>query len=214
MKKKFSSLILIVIGIFIIFWGISGGIIGNFLMPIVGIFLILIGISLFVKMKRWYWIAIILFIILIAYFILLLFIPPAPPLMNPQEALTKACMMLIKGDCDVSTDSISVGDFDADKNGIENDSGDTLFALCKNYYDLKTDSECKKMCGCSLCSQNNSLLCDRSCNSDDDCELSCGCGCISKSEECRYAGIVCEAPGPYEECKCVNNECKYFNPPP
>jgi len=66
----------------------------------------------------------------------------------------------------------------------------------------------------SLCSQGNSSLCDISCKSDDDCILTCGCGCISKSEECRFAGMLCEAPGPYEECQCINNKCKYFNLPP
>ena len=66
----------------------------------------------------------------------------------------------------------------------------------------------------SLCSQDDNLMCDRMCNTDEDCHLSCGCGCISKSEECTYAGVLCEAPGPYEGCRCVDNECEYFNSPP
>lgn len=139
-----------------------------------------------------------------------------PRFITIEHAKAYGCSTLMKNPnaCDeVPTTSIIIENFDADGDG-KKDSADTFFALCKYHLGIDTDSECKKLCGCSFCSQDNSLLCDRSCNSDNDCELSCGCGCISNSEECIYAGIVCEAPGPYEECKCVNNECKYFNPPP
>jgi hypothetical protein len=73
MNKKYQGLILLVVGILIIIWGFSGGTIGTFLFPIIGFFLILIGISFIVKMKRWYWIVIILIIAIILYFLLVLF---------------------------------------------------------------------------------------------------------------------------------------------
>jgi hypothetical protein len=74
--NKVSGLIFIVIGILIILWGFfGGGTIGTLLMPIIGIFLILIGISFLIKMKKWYWIVIIFVIIFIIYFLLVLFIP-------------------------------------------------------------------------------------------------------------------------------------------
>jgi hypothetical protein len=50
--------------------------------------------------------------------------------------------------CKPSTDSIRVKDFDANKNGEINDSGDTLFELCKNYFNKNTDLECKDFCDC------------------------------------------------------------------
>ncbi len=39
-------------------------------------------------------------------------------------------------------------DFDANKDN-KTDSADTLFELCKNYYGVETESQCKMVCGCS-----------------------------------------------------------------
>ena len=67
----------------------------------------------------------------------------------------------------------------------------------------------KKIIKYPLCSQGNSTLCNRNCESDDNCQLTCGCECISKNEDCRFTGILCEAPSPYEKCRCINNKCEY-----
>jgi len=74
---------------------------------------------------------------------------------------------------------------------------------------LEGPFQAKEIIKHSLCSQDNSSLCDRTCESDDDCKLTCGCECISKNEDCRFTGILCEAPSPYEKCRCVNNKCEY-----
>ena len=72
--------------------------------------------------------------------------PESPP--GLETIRDKACNELEKSDCNVSTYSILIKDFDANKDG-KIDSTDTLFELCKNYYGLNTDSDCKNTgCGC------------------------------------------------------------------
>jgi len=106
----------------------------------------------------------ILFLVLIIY--------PVPPMhsgLTLEYAKNNACSILMRdprGCNNVSTDSILVKDFDANKNGILNDaggiawnqntdcgpsatSGDNLATLCLCFYEAKTDSDCKTgVCGC------------------------------------------------------------------
>jgi hypothetical protein len=49
--------------------------------------------------------------------------------------------------CKPSTNSILVKGFDANKDG-NIDNKDTLFELCKNYFNKTTDLECKDFCDC------------------------------------------------------------------
>jgi len=66
-----------------------------------------------------------------------------------QSSTTNACLELTRANCNVPIDSIIIEDFDANKNGYANDADDTLFELCKKYYGIETESECKtKVCGC------------------------------------------------------------------
>ena len=75
-------------------------------------------------------------------------------LLNAEGAKNVACGILIRSNCNISTSSILFDGsikflykFDANKDGIV-DSKDTLFELCKNYYGIETDANCKKLCGC------------------------------------------------------------------
>ena len=70
---------------------------------------------------------------------------------NPEVATRialahEACQGLITTGCNVSSNTIKVN-FDANKDG-KIDSSDTLFELCKNYYDSETDADCKAICSC------------------------------------------------------------------
>ncbi len=137
----------------------------------------------------------------------------------------KYCDILLENPngCDkVSTNSIIINDADADKdneldpgtnwnwnNPESNDSQDNLAALCYGFYNMKNETYCKMLCGCSLCSQDDPSLCDRSCESDNDCKWTCGCECISKNEECKFTNILCEAPDPSYACKCINKDCRF-----
>ena len=62
------------------------------------------------------------------------------------------CMELVKQNCEVSTNFVIIKNYDTNKDG-KIDSSDTLFELCKNYFSINTDSECKAICGC-LSEQN------------------------------------------------------------
>jgi len=86
---------------------------------------------------------------------------------SPKAAKNKYCSILVNEDCNVSTNSILIENYDANKNGkleiggisnpwnpdndcgVEATSGDNLATLCLCYYGIKTDDECKKLCGCS-----------------------------------------------------------------
>jgi hypothetical protein len=59
------------------------------------------------------------------------------------------CQELIGKNCNVSTKSILLKDFDANKNGILNETRDNLFNLCKYYYGCENETCCKiNICGC------------------------------------------------------------------
>jgi len=80
MEKKNFGTIFILIGIFITLRGvfgsaIGGGTIGVIFIPIIGLIMLLLGISLFMKMKKWHWIVGILFIIFVIWMLLALTIP-------------------------------------------------------------------------------------------------------------------------------------------
>ncbi|NIM47189.1 MAG: hypothetical protein GTN40_03460 [Candidatus Aenigmarchaeota archaeon] len=160
------------------------------------------------KKKQWIvGIIVIVIILLLFAFPFWLYCCPDAPIDGPGPKAI-ACAELVESDCEKPTNSILVKDFDANKDN-KTDSADTLFELCKNYYGGETESDCKKLCGCSLCSQDDPSLCDRSCESDNDCKLTCGCECVSENEECKYTGILCEAPDPNYACKCVNKFCRF-----
>lgn len=65
-----------------------------------------------------------------------------------EAAKNNACNMLLSTGCnDPST--IVVRDFDADRNGEANSAGDTLLALCENWYSISDPYDCKKIvCKC------------------------------------------------------------------
>jgi len=67
---------------------------------------------------------------------------------NLEHVKNSACQMLAGMSCSQTASSIPVRGFDANKDG-KIDSGDTLFELCKNYYDISDDLDCKtRICGC------------------------------------------------------------------
>jgi hypothetical protein len=107
--------------------------------------------------KKYYWIVevfILAFVFTIVYEIISspCFLAPFGCNSVSKSELTKneACRELVAvKNCNTSTDSIFLKDFDANKNSIKGDSGDTLFALCQNYFGRYTDSECKIICGCN-----------------------------------------------------------------
>jgi len=70
-----------------------------------------------------------------------------PKVTSLESTITNYCVFLTRNDCKDSSNSIIIDDFDANKDG-KIDSADTLLELCKNYYDIDTDLECKIMCGC------------------------------------------------------------------
>jgi len=80
-----------------------------------------------------------------------------------EDAKSNGCEILLRNNCGISTNSILINDFDADKDGIVNNTGtgtgncgttqgDNLFMLCKCHYDInyyENDEEnCKVFCGC------------------------------------------------------------------
>ena len=76
---------------------------------------------------------------------------PAPPPRTITSIKSQACAVLIKANCNISSYSIQIKNFDANKNGETNDVEDTLQALCENYYgaSVGSQSHCKKICGCT-----------------------------------------------------------------
>ncbi len=74
--------------------------------------------------------------------------PCGPPdFLDRYKAMDEACRMLASKGYESSTDSVLLKDFDANNNGKTNDPEDTMLELCKNYFDIYTDIDCKKTCG-------------------------------------------------------------------
>jgi hypothetical protein len=66
-----------------------------------------------------------------------------------NTAKSNACTLLTQMVCSGKAQNIPVNDFDANKDGTIN-SGDNLLELCKNYYNIEDDSDCKQqVCQCS-----------------------------------------------------------------
>jgi hypothetical protein len=106
--------------------------------------------------KKWYLIIGITIIILISSIYLLFFTCFncwGGIVTQYETAKSQACGVLMReGNCssDIkSTISITIKGFDANKDG-NIDNKDTLFELCKNYYGVKNDCECKYICGCVI----------------------------------------------------------------
>lgn len=70
--------------------------------------------------------------------------------------------------------------------------------------------EPEKPTNCSAIT-NNFTGCDISCNTNSDCIRTC-CGCINKNENCQTElnGMIVHCSLVAGECKCINNECKFF----
>jgi hypothetical protein len=63
-------------------------------------------------------------------------------------AKTNACQMMINTGCMMSASSITISNFDSDRDGTVESDG-TLLELCANYYGTTSDSQCKtEICGC------------------------------------------------------------------
>jgi hypothetical protein len=103
-------------------------------------------------MKRKHWLAVIAILALASLFYLYYFYSSETQNQLPPKSVSAshaACReLVIDGNCNVSTSSIAVRGFDANKDGSM-DSNDTLMELCTNYYYSGwTDEDCKRMCGC------------------------------------------------------------------
>ena len=101
--------------------------------------------------KKYYWIIGIVIVIIFVFlfywsaFLLSFKNNQRPPKL--ETAKSTACEELVTAGCNVSTNSITLKNYDANNDG-KIDSTDTLFELCKNVFQVKTDSECKtKACG-------------------------------------------------------------------
>ena len=72
-------------------------------------------------------------------------------------ARNAACTSFVREyGCNASTNEVVTENFDSNMDG-KKDSSDTLFELCKNYYGIKTDIECKQMvCSCGYLDLNDS----------------------------------------------------------
>lgn len=72
---------------------------------------------------------------------------------SEASAKNYGCQRLTTAQCEPSTDSIEIPNFDANKNGEVDDTGplgDTLLELCRNYFDAADDLSCKQnVCGCT-----------------------------------------------------------------
>lgn len=136
--------------------------------------------------KKYYWITVIVLILLISLAFLISYFLKQP----------------IENECELNGGKCyGFGDFVAET------CKDHEMAILK--YDCPEITINTQCCKETLCSQNTPSLCDKSCKSDDDCGLTCICGCISNNDNCKYTGTLCEMPGPYEKCRCINNKCEY-----
>jgi hypothetical protein len=96
---------------------------------------------------------------------------PGKGSLSQENVKNNACQTLSGTSCTQSASSITIKDFDANKNGNENDaggigaepwtyaancgpaatSGDNLATLCICYYNLNNDTMCKQtLCGCNI----------------------------------------------------------------
>jgi len=85
---------------------------------------------------------------------------------NSETAKTRLCQIMVEAKkCNVNSETITISDFDADRDG-KTDGGsvwtlgtstcadaagtgkDNLASLCECYYSIKTEDNCKKICGC------------------------------------------------------------------
>jgi len=95
-------------------------------------------------MKKYYWIVGIVVIVIVIGIYFLFLTPSSTDGLTPKAI---ACIELLNSDCEKSTNSILMKDFDANKDN-KTDSADTLFELCKNYYGCEDEACCKKVCRC------------------------------------------------------------------
>jgi len=110
-----------------------------------------------------------LIIIIIAVIVLVAMIallggvwPSAPQAVNLGTAKDSACSLMASTGCSLSTTSIAINNFDADKDGtLDGGTGgahpnscavavsDNLGSLCACYYNSLTEEDCKSnICGC------------------------------------------------------------------
>jgi len=156
MRKKLVTSCLMLIGFILIFLafittsnfaGICIKGIEYYILFIIGVFCIVFSLIVeFNRKNKNLTIILIALIILFTYYSLL----PCPPqnfVISFERMKNQGCQKLVKNNCNISTDSILVENFDANKDG-KKDSADTLFELCKNYYEIETDTVCKRICGC------------------------------------------------------------------
>jgi hypothetical protein len=92
--------------------------------------------------KRSWIISIVILITIFAVLFLLLYYSGGPnPEVGVGTARSDACRLLINN-CNVSTDSILVENFDVNNDG-KIDNSDTLSQLCKKYYGCPDEACCK-----------------------------------------------------------------------
>jgi len=65
-----------------------------------------------------------------------------------EQTKNTACQKYVATNCQGTLASITISDFDADKNGVEGELTDNLGTLCINHYGITTDADCKALCGC------------------------------------------------------------------
>lgn len=78
---------------------------------------------------------------------------PGKGTLSLEAAKNNGCQILIAMNCNADSSSISVRDFDADRDGSLDGTGDTLKALCQNWYGISNtlidfEDRCKSICMC------------------------------------------------------------------
>ena len=100
----------------------------------------------------------VLVIVAIAVIVLLgmvaLYFAGWPSIQRPisyEAVKSTACDELIRTGCG-DTEAIGIANFDVDGSGTMGDSGDTLQALCEEYYGVEADDQvgCRLKCGCTV----------------------------------------------------------------
>jgi hypothetical protein len=142
-------------------------------------------------------IVIIILAVLVLLAILALFMgvwTPGESSITLEAAKNNACQMLVSMRCNQPLESISVLDFDADKDGTLNGAGDTLLALCQNWYHVDENICKNQVCMCAGGGGGATF----SCSVDDDC-----CGgpfgggpCRGVNGYCQPATHTCTCGGP------------------
>ena len=99
--------------------------------------------------KKYYFIVVIVFQIpiLLMLFLMTVFPPSNGVAYTLESVRYQACQTLVNTGCKSSTGSIALKYWDANKDE-KMDSSDTLFALCQNYYNITSETNCKELCGC------------------------------------------------------------------